>query len=288
MEKSWPQIEQALQVVGLSYSVQFTEQRGHAIRLVEDALLKGGRNILAIGGDGTNHEVVHGIFTQKFVAPSEITYALLPFGTGNDWARQYHLPLDVKTRLERLKNPETTQQDIGYVTFQKDGKPDSSYFVNVAGMAYDGYIGKKLLEHPASNRIQYLLMVGQYLFTYKPAPARIYFDGRQADDRFYTINIGLCRYSAGGMQLVPQAVPDDGLFALTFARNISKAEVLLQMRNFYNGTLLNHPKIEGWQARSIRVEHCGGTPILLEADGEFLGETPVEFSILEKALRIAL
>lgn len=288
MEKSWPKIEQALQAAGLSYTVQFTQQRGHAIRLVEDILLKGGRYILAIGGDGTNHEVVHGLFAQKFVPPSEVTYALLPFGTGNDWAREHKIPFDVPARLERLKNPQIAFQDIGHVTFQKEGNPDSAYFVNVAGMAYDGYIGKKLLEHPASNRVQYLLMVAQYLFAYKLAPGRIYFDGRQADDFFYTINIGLCRYSAGGMQLVPQAVPDDGLFALTFARKLSKLEVLLQTRNFYNGTLLRHPKIEGCQARSIRVEHTGKTPILLEADGEFLGETPVEFTLLEKALRFAL
>jgi diacylglycerol kinase family enzyme len=90
------------------------------------------------------------------------------------------------------------------------------------------------------------------------------------------------------MQLVPQAVPDDGLFALTFARRLPKWEVLLQMPRFYNGTLLDHPKVEGFQAKSIRVEHAGDTPTLLEADGEFLGETPVEFVLLEKALRIVL
>lgn len=287
MEKAWPQIEQALQAAGVNYSVRFTERRGHAPGLVEDVLLKGGRYILAIGGDGTNHEVVHGIFTQKFVPPAEITYALLPFGTGNDWAREHQIPLDPVARIERLKNPAIGFQDIGHVTFQRDGNMASSYFVNVAGMAYDGYIGKKLLEHPASNRIQYLLMVAQYLFEYKLAPARIHFDGKQAEDYFYTINIGLCRYSAGGMQLSPHAVPDDGLFALTFARKLAKWEVLLQTRNFYNGNILKHPKIEGYQARFIRVEHTGETPVLLEADGEFLGETPVEFTLLEKALRFA-
>jgi diacylglycerol kinase family enzyme len=87
---------------------------------------------------------------------------------------------------------------------------------------------------------------------------------------------------------VPQAVPDDGLFALTFARRLPKWEVLLQTPRFYNGTLLQHPKVEGYQARAIRVEQCGDTPTLLEADGEFLGHTPVEFELLEKALTIVL
>lgn len=131
-------------------------------------------------------------------------------------------------------------------------------------------------------------MVAKCLFDYTLTPARIFFDGQQAEDSFYTINIGLCKYSGGGMQFVPHAVPDDGLFALTFARELPKWEVLLQTRRFYNGTLLEHPKVEGYSVKNIRVEHIGDVPTLLEADGEFLGETPVEFILLEKALTIVL
>ncbi|MFN0036511.1 MAG: diacylglycerol/lipid kinase family protein [Saprospiraceae bacterium] len=286
--RQWPHIERLLQELGFAYTVQFTERRGHAAQLVENALLKGGRYLLGIGGDGSNHEMVHGIFSQQFVPPSEVSHALLPFGTGNDWARQYGIPADPRLRLERLRELKTVQQDIGRVKYQRDGQAHFRYFVNVAGMAYDGFIGKKLIENPARNKAHYLLKVAQYLAEYKLTKARITFDGQCVEDFFYTINIGLCRFSGGGMQLVPQAVPDDGLFALTFARKISKLEVLLQTPRFYNGTLLQHPKIEGHQARSIRVEHLGDTPTLLEADGEFLGETPVEFEMMERALRVVL
>jgi diacylglycerol kinase (ATP) len=288
MERDWPKIEQALQALGFSYNVQFTRHPGHAARLVEDALLSGGRHILGIGGDGTNHEIVNGIFRQTFVPPSEITYALLPHGTGNDWARQYGIPRNLQLRLQRLGRMETVLQDIGLVHFMRDGQPDSRYFVNVAGLAYDGFIGKKLQENPVSNKAQYLLAVAQYLWQYKLTKARIEYDGQAAEDYFYTINVGLCRYSGGGMQLVPQAIPDDGLFALTFAREISKLEVMLQTTRFYNGTLLKHSKVTGCQARSIQVSQVGDAPTLLEADGEFLGETPVRFELLERALRIVL
>lgn len=288
VKKQWPQIESVLQELGFAYTVQFTERRGHAAQLVENALLKGGRHILGIGGDGSNHELVHGLFSQQFVPPSEVNYALLPFGTGNDWARQYGIPTDPRSRLLRLLEGKTVQQDIGLVKYQREGQTHSRYFVNVAGMAYDGFIGKKLTEYPAKNKAHYLLKVAQYLSEYKLSKARVIFDGQTVEDFFYTINIGLCRYSGGGMQFVPQAIPDDGLFALTFAREISKLEVLLQTHRFYNGTILQHSKIEGHQARNIRVEHIGETPTLLEADGEFLGETPVEFVLLEKALRVVL
>lgn len=288
MGKNWPEIERLLQELGFAYSIQFTESRGHAARLIEDVLLKGGRYIMGIGGDGTNHELVHGLFSQTFVPPSEVYYTLLPFGTGNDWAREHGIPVDTRRRLEQLKQGEIRYQDIGLVHYQRDGQTHSRYFVNVAGMAYDGFIGQKLTEHPARNKVHYLLKVAQYLNAYQLSKARIIFDGKTVEDFFYTINIGLCRYSAGGMQLVPHAVPDDGLFALTFARSLSKLEVLLQTPRFYNGTILRHRCIEGHQARHIRVEHIGETPTLLETDGEFLGETPVTFELREKALRIVV
>jgi len=284
--RRWPQIEQLLQEMGFSYSVQFTERRGHAARLAEDIILKGGRYLLGIGGDGTNHEIANGILGQSFAPTADIHYALLPVGTGNDWAKEHEIPCDPRQRLERLKMPQTTLQDVGIVDYFRDGKAEKRYFVNVAGMAYDGFIGKKLTERPVSNRAHYLLMVAQYLLEYRLTGAKIMFDGEIVEDEFYTINIGLCRFSGGGMQFVPHAVPDDGLFALTYARRLHKLEVLMQTPRFYNGTLLRHPKIGHAQVRSIRVEQTGAHPTLLEADGEFLGETPVEFTLLEKALRV--
>ena len=286
VERCWPGTERLLQELGFSYSVHFTERRGHAMQLVEEAILKGRRHILGIGGDGTNHEIANGILRQKQVPSTEIAYALLPSGTGNDWARQYGISADIDARLKRLLEPKTVFQDAGLVRYFQAGKQQERYFINVAGMAYDGFIGKKLSENRITNRMQYLLLVAKYLFEYKLSKARILFDNQAVEDFFYTINIGLCRYSGGGMQFVPQAVPDDGLFALTFARRLPKWEVLLQTRRFYNGTLLSHPKVEGFQTPSIRVEHIGNTPTLLEADGEFLGETPAEFRLLEKALKI--
>jgi diacylglycerol kinase (ATP) len=290
MEKAWPKIEEALQTLGFSYNVQFTERRNHAQQLVENALLRGGRHILGIGGDGTNHELVNGIFNQTVAPPAEIHYALLPFGTGNDWARQYHIPLDPMRRLQRLLEHQTVWQDIGHVAFTTEqDQPDSRYFVNVAGMAYDGFIAQKLVENPARNKAAYLLAVSRYLLEYKLRRATLFIDGQELTDFFYTINVGLCRFSGGGMQLVPHAVPDDGLFAVTYARKLSKLEVMLQTPRFYNGSILKHRKIEGSQAKSIRVSHAEGErPTLLEADGEFLGVTPVVFQILEKALRVVL
>ncbi|MBK9335475.1 MAG: diacylglycerol kinase family lipid kinase [Lewinellaceae bacterium] len=286
--RRWPDLEALLQEMGFSYTVRFTEHRGHAVRLVDDAVLKGCRHILGLGGDGTNHEIANGILCQPHVPPAGITYALLPIGTGNDWARTYGIPHDPRRRLRRLQQGETVLQDAGKVVYWQDGLPAERFFVNVAGMAYDAFIAKKLEQHRFVSRMQYLLMVAQYLFEYRLTPAQLFWEENTVEDSFYTINVGICRYSGGGMQLVPHAVPDDGLLAVTYARHLPKWEVLLQTNRFYNGTLLRHPKVGGFQTKNLRVAHLGDIPTPLEADGEFLGESPAEFSILEKSLRIAL
>jgi diacylglycerol kinase (ATP) len=290
MARRWPEIERCLQELGIAYSVQFTEKRGHAAQLLEAALLKGRRHILGIGGDGTNHEIANGILCQNIAPSTDIYYALLPSGTGNDWARMHGISTDIRMRLNALSTPKTVLQDAGFVQYVRDGNPASRYFVNVAGLAYDAFIAKKIEEkgRRIQSRLLYLLMIGRYLMEYKLSKAVIHFDERRVEDLFYTINVGICKYSGGGMQLTPHAVPDDGLLALTYARRVPKWDVLLQTHRFYNGSILSHSQIDGFQTKNIRIEHAGATPTFLEADGEFLGETPVEFSILEKVLRVVL
>jgi diacylglycerol kinase (ATP) len=285
-ERLWPSVEQCLQDLGFGYSVQFTRHSGHATQLAEAAIIRGARHILGIGGDGTCHEIINGIMMQQEVPGTEVSFALLPIGTGNDWARQYQFPTDPRTRLMQILEPQFFLQDIGLVHFMRDGKPQKRYFNNVAGMAYDGFIGKKLMENPARNKLHYLASVARYLMEYRLRKARITFDDQVIEDAFYTINIGICRYSGGGMQLVPHAVPDDGLLALTIARAMPKWEVLLQTPRFYNGTLLTHPRVEGFQVKSLRVEAIDDMPTDLEADGEYLGETPVQFEVIRNAIKV--
>ncbi len=284
----WPDIEALLQSMGFAYTVRFTQYPGHAIQLIDDAVLQGYRQFLGVGGDGTCHELVNGLLRQPHVPSTHLTFGVLPIGTSNDWARHYAVPRHPQARLRRLLQGATAFQDVGVVSYQCAGSRSERFFVNVAGMAYDAYIVRKTAQEHSTSRWRYLLSVGRYLFSFEPPFGRLWAEECTAEEAFYTINVGICRYSGAGMQLVPHARSDDGLLAVTYAPRLPRWEVLLQTRRFYNGTLLEHPRICGFQTRALRVEHLGEHPIELEADGEFLGETPVAFAIRESALRVAL
>ncbi len=289
VKKHWPAIESALKAGLPVAQVWFTEYPKHAIELVKTAIEAGCRHLIAVGGDGTNHEVTNGILMQQIVPSGAIIYALLPVGTGNDWARMYRIPSMPEPWLKMVQEGKTRFQDVGMVTYATaDGQTGMRYFVNVAGMAYDAFV----VEYAESRRSQsvgrfyYLMMILRCLFRYRHAKSRVHHNGSSAEDHYYTINVGICRYSGGGIQMTPHAIPDDGLLALTLAGRISKIGVLLATPRFYNGTVGGHPKVDTFQADSVFVEAAGEAPVLLEADGEFLGQAPAKFSVLEKALCI--
>ncbi len=288
VHKRWPKIEALLRASGITFNAVFTERRFHAAQLAEQAIAEGRRHLVAVGGDGTAHEVVNGILRQNTCPSEEVTCTLLPVGTGNDWVKTHGIPKKTTHWVEFLKNGKTTFQDVGWLTYQADGTEQKRYFINVAGLSYDAYVAKRAEAYKTqvSSAIFYLFLIFRCLFEYRVPRIRVVFDRMIVEKRLYTINIGICRYSGGGLQLVPHAIPDDGKLALTLAGHISKLGVLLITPFFYSGNIGWHPKVSMFQVEEILVESADNQPVLVEADGEFLGEGPVQFGILPKALKM--
>jgi len=192
--------------------------------------------------------------------------------------------------LKLLKKRKTTYQDIGVVSYLNNGAVRKRYFVNVAGMAYDAFVVKETEKQSSifSNKLFYLFSLMRYLFQYKLQKAKIQFNDFEMIDHFYTINVGICRFAGGGMEIVPHAVPNDGQLAITIAGRLSKLSILLNTYRFYNGTIAKLSKISTHFSTNIKVESLENDPILLEVDGELLGHTPVEFGIVPNALKILI
>lgn len=290
-QKRKSEILAKLNAANIPHEVAITERQGHAIELCKTAIEEGFRHIIAIGGDGSNHEVMNGIMQQKVVPTYEITQCLIPVGTGNDWIRTHQLPRDVDKIIANIQHGKTQLQDIGKAKFLKDDVVTERYFMNVAGLAYDAFIAKKSNENPnfVSNKLFYLYLILRCLFQYKPQNTRISFNQKNKiqtfENQYYTINIGICKYSGGGMQLVPHSIPNDGLFALTTVKSMSVGGVILATPYLYNGKIGHHKKGFVTQTDYIKIESLDNEPIMLELDGEFVGISPIEFEIIPNAFR---
>jgi diacylglycerol kinase family enzyme len=162
--KQWKEIKQLLNAKKIDFSVAFTQFSKHEIELVTTAIQEGFRNIISIGGDGTLHHVVNGIMLQRYVKTSDITIAVIPLGTGNDWIKTHNIPNNVEKSIEIIHRNKTILQDIG--ALETDAK-SISYFNNVAGLGYDGYIVNKLNSLKRFGAIAYLLAGVSGLLFYK-------------------------------------------------------------------------------------------------------------------------
>ena len=94
VRRRWPEIETQLRSAGINFDAVFTEGKYHAAALAEQAIAEETYYLVAVGGDGTAHEVVNGIMRQTTCPTEQVTFTLLPVGTGNDWIKTYSIPKD--------------------------------------------------------------------------------------------------------------------------------------------------------------------------------------------------
>ena len=169
-------------------------------------------------------------------------------------------------------------------------KKEKRYFMNVAGLSYDGFVAKEMEKYSATffKSLFYLEMTVRCLFKFKTPELSVHFNKKIKKGKLLTVNIGICRYSGGGMQLVPHAIPKSGELALTIAEDINPFIVLLVSPLFYLGKIGWHPKVHFYKTQKIKIEQTGSDPIYAEADGEFLGTAPAEIGIIPSSLKIVI
>ncbi|MBR6465628.1 MAG: diacylglycerol kinase family lipid kinase, partial [Bacteroidales bacterium] len=231
--KDWPVISNLMYNSGLKFTCVFTEHKFHAIELTVNAINKGYRHIVAVGGDGTIHEVVNGIFIQKTVPTTDIFLAVIPTGTGNDWIRMYGISTTYSEAVDALVQKRTVLQDVGKVEFFETRVPHVRYMANVAGLGFDAVVNLKynnLKDQGKYGKGLYLRSTFNTLLKYRNNHFDIIADGETFySGQVFSGAVGIGRFNGGGMQQTPNAAIDDGLLDLTVITDMSKLKV---MRNF--------------------------------------------------------
>ena len=280
----WKEIKQLLNNKNLDYSFAFTQFSKHEIKLVDTAIQQGYRNIISIGGDGTLHNVVNGIMLQRYVKTSDITIAVIPQGTGNDWIKNYNIPNNVEKAIEIIYRNKTILQDIGVLKTENDS---TSYFNNVAGLGYDGYIVNKLKTLKRFGSIAYLLSGLAGLLFYKKTNFKVIFDDNIIETKCLMIIFGICKFSGGGIQFTKDVNPTDGLFDITIAKKFNLFDLIYNIKKLYTGEIVHHKKVETYKTNEIKVIPQTSKPFI-QADGELIGTGKVSVKIIEKAVNFVI
>ncbi len=124
-------------------------------------------------------------------------------------------------------------------------------------------------------------------FRHKSTGMKVWVDGRLVyNDLLFSLAVGICKYNGGGMQQLPDAVSDDGMFDLSLIRPVHFWHLLFRFHYLFNGGIYRIRHVLHERGSRIRIE--SSPEVSVEVDGELLGESPLEFSILHRAIRIVV
>jgi len=199
----------------------------------------------------------------------------------------FGIPLDYEKAVKIVSNKKTMVHDVGVVSFYNGNEKLNRYFINIAGLGFESVVVRKTniqKDKGYGGKLIYFYNLLTSLLTYRNTKAEIEIDGEKSNANIFSVNIGNGRYCGGGMRQTPDALPDDGLLDVTVINGMGKFEIIRNLKILYDGTILSHPKIKGYKCKNVKVS--SDSVIYTEADGESLGHTPAEFSIIPAGIRI--
>lgn len=293
-EKDWPEIKQILINEGIAFDFVVTEYQRHAIELVRDNITeKGYTKVISIGGDGTNNEVINGIFTQKRFPTEQITMGIIPMGTGNDWRRTFGFNIDYQENVNVIKAGNLFRHDVGKVTYYNHGDPQVRYFLNAAGTGLDEFVCKTtntMKSQGKGGAPRYMLNVAKCLFQYDCVHVQLYVDEQLVlDEEILSLSVGNCRYNGGGMMMMPKAIPNDGLFDITAVRKVSIPKFAANLTRIYDGTFINKLKeVSTFRGKKIRIVSIPAHSLTLETEGENLTNSPFDFEMIPQSINMVV
>ena len=278
--RRWPELAHEAASLGLQGDTCFSERPGHLTELAREAAADADL-LVAVGGDGTVNEVVNGI------AGLDVELALIPRGTGGDFVRTFGIPRKLDRAVEVALRGRTRAIDLGRGRYRSwAGEDEESYFANIASAGMSGAIAKRTNETSKAlgGKVSYAWATVAVFSRWRSDEVRVRVDDTEQAGRMHDVIVANGRYLGGGMKMVPEAEPDDGLLDVLLIGDLTKRDLLLTMPKTYRGKHLPHPKAT--LLRGTTVEIDAPEPLPVELDGEQPGTTPVRFEIVPRALRL--
>ena len=234
-----------------------TEGPGHAGGIVGGLPVE--VPIVAVGGDGTVHEVA------EACAGTGRVMGILPAGSGNDYVKALGVGTKLRRALEVLVGGKVRLVD----TAEVNGVP----FNNGLGIGFDAEVAAGVALAPAylGGTGRYLWSVGRLLKDFRCHEARLTLDGRVIQARTILVAVALGTTYGSLFRLTPDAILDDGLFDVIWSEEVNRAEVLRLIPSALRGTLSQRRKVHTARAREVEVVLQDEIPA--HVDGEMLANT---------------
>ena len=296
----WKNAAVMLEESGVPYKARFTGGDLNATALSRKSAAEGYRNFIAVGGDGTIHDVLNGIGdyvgSAEGVSFTDFTLAVIPVGSGNDWVKSVGVPRDIREAVRLVAGGIRRKQDVVKVSVldaaDLEAEPVSiSYMANIAGVGLDARVCEIVNRKKEQGKRCKKLYVSALLYCIRhrvPVRASIVCDGVEIfNGKYLSIAFGTGKFSGGGMRQTPLAVIDDGLTDVTVIPDIPLMTIAKEVPKLFTGTFHKVDVLTQARCRKVTVipaKEADAEPV--EVDGEVIGRAPVTMEVLEGQLNV--
>lgn len=258
----------------------------HATELARQAALDGYDMVIALGGDGTVHEVVNGL--MQIPAEKRPILGVVPVGSGNDFAHAIGIPLEADRALLHALTSPASLVDVGLMTDENGRK---EYFDNTVGAGFDAIV--TIRSHKLSivrGVLMYLIAVIQtVLLNHDPALLKLESDGEKWEENALMFTLCNGGREGGGFLISPEAKVDDGMFNYAVVKKCGRLTMFRLIPEFMQGTHARFPQVKMGVCRTFSIQ--ADRPLYIHADGEVFTSfgsnlKGLNFEILPGVLRV--
>lgn len=272
-KKKLKTVEEIFTRAGLDYTVHATRQVGHEKQLAEQITGGGGENCLVVmGGDGTLHKVLNGF--ENF---ENNCLALIPMGTGNDFAASAKIPRNVKKAAEII-----VKGRAGYVDFIEFSNGLRS--INAAGTGIDVDVLNHIYDDKGRKKYSYLHAFIKSLIRFESIKYTVNYDGNIQSSRGLIALVGNGKQIGGGIKVCPDADIADGMLDVLIIDYISKIKLLGAFTLLMLGKLNRVKQVTAVRCKNVSFTLENGERAL-QADGELYENLTFETHIVSGKLK---
>jgi diacylglycerol kinase (ATP) len=270
-----------LREAGLHVDVIASTAAGHATQLAKEAFDQGYRQFIAVGGDGTAHEIVNGVFSTG-AAQRRISLGFLPLGTGNSFLRDFTqegADASLKAILEGRKRP------VDLVKLTHAG--GVTYSLNLLSIGFTADVGALTNRRfKALGQLGYLLGVFVCVaqLNRRPFATRCDDDKDWDESRSLFLTFNNSKFTGGTMMIAPNADPSDGYIEFVRWGPIGRLGLLRMLPKLYDGTHIHHPLASRRSVRHVDFNIPASVDVMI--DGEIVSLTCESLDILPSALDV--
>jgi diacylglycerol kinase (ATP) len=250
-------VARAFRAQGWAVDLVRTEGPGHGQELAEQAARQGARHVVAVGGDGTVHEVANGLLRSD----TDAALGVVPVGSGNDFAKIVGVyGHDASRAVARLVTATSRRFDAGRVL--------GEWFVNSVGFGFGpAVVQTRNRMANLSGFFSYLVPIVRTFFTFEPQVFDVAAPGFR--ERGYMMMIEVCNgtTAGGSYRFAPDADPADGKMDVCLIRRVSLPRFLMAIPRVMRGTHTSMREVAMVKTAKL-VVRSPEQPLVVHVDGE--------------------